>query len=102
MKEFLKYLKPLLATLTADDVESYRAFKRVLKDSESPGFTGFQVLYWLAVEYHGGLGSLGYLMACDSPYKPSLSESVRDLFETDWDFERGYQALEPLAAKYFG
>ena len=100
-REFLEYLWPLQACFTTDDVESYKEFRLILKECEHPGFTGYQAIYWLGNDYHSGQSSLGYSLQSTSPYKPGPCESTESITEIDFDFERAYEALEPIAVKYF-
>jgi hypothetical protein len=97
MKQFLKYARPLTAQFTSDDAPVWREFLSVLKQTEHPGFTGFQCLYWLAAGNHSGQGSLGYLLSSSSPYTPSLNESPEKLASSDPDFEAAYEAVLPLS-----
>jgi hypothetical protein len=100
-REFSQYIRPLQAYFSPDDVESYREFRQILKGCEHPGFTGYQVIYWLANDNHSGQTSLGYYLSSNCPYKPGPCESTETLKESDFDFERAYAALEPIAVKYF-
>jgi hypothetical protein len=97
MKQFLKFARPLTAQFTSDDAPAWREFLSVLKQTEHPGFTGFQCLYWLSAGNHSGQGSLGYLLSSSSPYTPSLTESPQSLRDRDPDFEAAYEAISPLA-----